>query len=220
MQPDRILFLDGEAIVVDKPAGLPVDPPRDGGLSMQNHMASLTFGFRRWPVAVHRLDRDTSGCLLLARNPKAAVRFGQAFEAGAVEKTYLAVLEGAPDEDTGTVELALGKTSSREVGWRIVPDARGKAAVTRWEVIARQDGRALVRFLPGTGRTHQLRVHAASGLGAPIVGDPVYGRGGAAMLLHAASIRLPRGDKPPVEATAPVPASFGAWAEWVASDAD
>ena len=220
MQPDRILFLDGEAIVVDKPAGLPVDPPRDGGLSLQNHMTSLTFGFRRWPVAVHRLDRDTSGCLLLARNPKAAVRFGQAFEAGEVEKTYLAVLEGAPAEEAGTIDLPLGKTSTREAGWRIVPDPRGKRAVTRWRVIARDAGRALVEFAPETGRTHQLRVHAASGLGAAIVGDPVYGSGGGAMLLHAASIRVPRGDKPPVEATAPVPASFGAWAEWVASDAD
>lgn len=220
MQPDRILFLDGEAIVIDKPAGLPVDPPRDGGLSLQNHMGSLTFGFRRWPVAVHRLDRDTSGCLLLARNPKAAVRFGQAFEAGVVEKTYLAVLEGVPDADAGEIDLPLAKVSSREDGWRMVGSPNGKRAVTRWQVVARNEGRALVAFAPATGRTHQLRVHAASGLGAPIVGDPVYGRGGGAMLLHARSIRLPRGDKPPVEATAPVPASFGAWAEWVASDAD
>lgn len=220
MLADRILFLDGEAIVVDKPAGLPVDPPRDGGLSLDNHMESLTFGFRRWPVAVHRLDRDTSGCLLLARHPKAAKRFGQAFEAGEVEKRYLAVLQGAPAEDAGVIDLPLAKVSSREDGWRMVGSPRGKPAVTRWEVIAREDGRALVAFRPATGRTHQLRVHAASGLGAAIVGDPVYGRAGGAMLLHAWSIRLPRGDKPPVEATAPVPASFGGWAEWVASDAD
>ena len=225
MQPDRILFLDGEAIVIDKPAGLAVDPPRDGGLSMQNHMNSLTFGFRRWPTTVHRLDRDTSGCLLLARNPKAAKRFGQSFEAGEVEKTYLAVLEGEPAEDTGEIDLALGKVSTREDGWRIVADPKGKPSRTRWEVVARQDGRSLVRFLPATGRTHQLRVHAASGLGAPIVGDPMYGRAiagqtGGPMLLHAATIRMPRGDKAPVEATAPVPASFGVWAEWVASDAD
>lgn len=225
MLADRILFLDGEAIVVDKPAGLPVDPPRDGGLSMDNHMASLTFGFKRWPVAVHRLDRDTSGCLLLARHPKAAKRFGQAFEAGEVEKLYLAVLEGAPAEDAGEIDMPLAKVSTREAGWRMVGDAKaGKRAVTRWEVIARDGGRSLVAFRPATGRTHQLRVHAASGLGAPIVGDPVYGhgggRGGEAMLLHAASIRLPRGDKPPVEATAPLPERFGAWREWVASDAD
>lgn len=220
MLADRILFLDGEAIVVDKPAGLPVDPPRDGGLSLDNHMESLTFGFRRWPVAVHRLDRDTSGCLLLARNPKAAKRFGQAFEAGEVEKRYLAVLDGAPTADAGVIDLPLAKVSSRGDGWRMVGNPRGKPAVTRWEVIAREGGRALVAFRPATGRTHQLRVHAASGLGAAIVGDPVYGRGGEPMLLHAWSIRLPRGDKPPVAATAPVPASFGGWAEWVASDAD
>ncbi len=77
---DRVLFIDGEALVIDKPAGLPVDPPRDGSLSMENHLAGLTFGFARWPVLVHRLDRDTSGCLLLARNPKSAARFTAAFE--------------------------------------------------------------------------------------------------------------------------------------------
>ena len=82
MLSDRILFIDGEAIVLDKPAGLPVDAPRDGGLSLENHLAGLTFGFHRWPTPVHRLDRDTSGCLLLARNPKAHKRFQAAFEAG------------------------------------------------------------------------------------------------------------------------------------------
>lgn len=220
MLADRILFLDGEAIVVDKPAGLPVDPPRDGGLSLDNHMESLRFGFRRWPVAVHRLDRDTSGCLLLARHPKAAKRFGQAFEAGEVEKLYYAVLEGAPAADAGEVDLPLAKVSSREAGWRMVGDPRGKAAVTRWEVLARQDGRSLVAFRPATGRTHQIRVHAASGLGAAIVGDPVYGRAGGPMLLHAAAILMPREGKDPVAATAPLPASFGAWREWVADDAD
>src|SRR5690606_370416 len=85
---DRILFLDGEAIVLDKPAGLPVDPPRDGSLSLENHLDSLRFGFKRWPLAVHRLDRDTSGCLLLARNPKAHGRFTRAFEERAVDKQY------------------------------------------------------------------------------------------------------------------------------------
>src|SRR3546814_1488882 len=81
-----LIFLDGEAIVLDKPSGLPVDPPRDGSISLENHLESLTFGFQRWPQAVHRLDRDTSGCLLLARNPKAHKRFQRAFEEGRVEK--------------------------------------------------------------------------------------------------------------------------------------
>src|SRR5690349_17374391 len=91
---ERVVFIDAEALVIDKPAGLPVDPPRDGSLSLENHLAGLTFGFARWPVPVHRLDRDTSGCLLLARNPKAAGRYTAAFEARQVEKSYLAVLDG------------------------------------------------------------------------------------------------------------------------------
>ena len=211
---DRVLFIDGEAIILDKPAGLPVDPPRDGGLSLENHLASLTFGFQRWPVAVHRLDRDTSGCLLLARNPKAAKRFAEAFATRQVRKSYLAVLDGIPAETEGLIDLPLGKTSTREAGWRMTPDTRGKAAITRWHLLAARDGRALVRFEPETGRTHQLRAHALHGLGLGILGDPVYHapqgssdwRGG--LLLHARSLSLPRGDKPPAAAVAPVPPGF------------
>jgi tRNA pseudouridine32 synthase/23S rRNA pseudouridine746 synthase len=205
---DRVLFLDGEALVIDKPAGLPVDAPRDGSLSVESHLASLTFGFARWPLPVHRLDRDTSGCLLLARNPKAHKRFAAAFEAGEVEKTYLAVLDDVPEASSGTIDLALGKTSTREAGWRMVPDPRGKRAVTHWRTLATKDGRALIEFTPETGRTHQLRVHAASGLGIPISGDPVYGRGKGPMLLHASKLRLSRGAKPPIEAEAPLPPAF------------
>ncbi|MGP7795898.1 RluA family pseudouridine synthase [Sphingomonas sp. CLY1604] len=212
MHGDRVLFLDGEALVIDKPAGLPVDPPRDGSLSLENHLDSLKFGFRRWPVPVHRLDRDTSGCLLLSRNPKAHARFQQAFERGAVEKRYLAVLAGVPDGEEGVIDLSLGKVSTREAGWRIVADPARKAARTAWQVIARQDGRALVEFRPTTGRTHQIRVHAATGLGLPVVGDPVYGAGEAGgMLLHAAALTVPRDGKEPIRAEAPLPDRFGAW---------
>ena len=211
MLGDRVLFLDGEALIIDKPAGLPVDPPRDGGLSLENHLGSLTFGFRRWPVAVHRLDRDTSGCLLLARNPKAQVRFQQAFEAGQVRKRYLAILDGLPEGERGTIELALRKVSSAERGWRIAVDPRGKAARTDWELLDTRDGRALVAFTPHTGRTHQLRVHAREGLGVPIVGDPVYGRADpAGMMLHAAAIALPRPGKEDAAAEAPWPERFAA----------
>ena len=217
MNPDHILFIDGEALVIDKPAGLPVDPPRDGSLSLENHMESLRFGFRRWPIAVHRLDRDTSGCLLLARNPKAAARFGQAFEGGEVDKLYLAVLDGVPGEEAGTIDLPLAKVSTRERGWRMVADESGrlggKPAQTGWRVLRAEGGRALVEFRPETGRTHQIRVHAATGLGAAVVGDPVYGRADpAGMLLHARRLVLPRPGKPAVEAEAPVPARFGAFA--------
>ena len=224
MHGDRVLFLDGEALVIDKPAGLPVDKPRDGSLSLENHLESLRFGFKRWPVAVHRLDRDTSGCLLLARNLKAGAKFQQAFEQGLVEKRYLAVLDGLVAGE-GLIELALGKTSTAEAGWRIVPDAKGKAARTAWRAIGARDGRTLVEFRPQTGRTHQIRVHAASGLGAPVVGDPVYGRADSSgpstssrhgMLLHAAELVVPRPGKEPVKGEAPLPERFGAWAELIA----
>lgn len=209
MDPDRILFLDGEALVIDKPAGLPVEPPRDGGLSLDNHMGSLLFGFRRWPVAVHRLDRDTSGCLLLARNPKALARFGQQFEAGAVGKVYHAILDGVPDGADGVIDLPLRKVSSREDGWRMVADAKGKAARTRWRVLRVDGERSLVEFRPETGRTHQIRVHAATGLGAPVLGDAVYGcvdpRG---LMLHARALTIPRPGKAEVVAEAPMPARF------------
>ena len=212
LDSDRILFLDGEALVIDKPAGLPVDRPRDGSLSLENHMEQLRFGFQRWPVAVHRLDRDTSGCLLLARNPKAGARFQRAFEAGEVEKTYLAVLDGVPDGDAGVVDLPLLKVSSAAAGWRMVANPKGKASRTAWRVLRAEDGRALVEFRPETGRTHQIRVHAATGLGAAVVGDPVYGRAGeSGMLLHAARLVVSRGAKPAVEAEAPLPERFGAW---------
>lgn len=205
---DHVLFLDGEAIILDKPAGLPVDAPRDGSISLENHLASLSFGFQRWPLPVHRLDRDTSGCLLLARNPKAHKRFAAAFQEGTVAKRYVAVLDGVPAQDDGVIDMALAKTSSPTEGWRIVPAKDGKIAVTQWRKLAQRDGRSLIAFTPQTGRTHQIRVHALHGLGCGIVGDPVYGRGGVPMLLHSRFLSIPRGAKPPAEATAPLPATF------------
>ncbi len=207
---DRVLFIDAEAMIVDKPAGLAVDAPRDGSLSVLNHLESLRFGFARLPMIVHRLDRDTSGCLLLARNPKAQKRFSQAFEAGLVEKSYLAVTEGVPVNESGIADMPLAKISTRETGWRMVPDAQGKVARTAWRVIGTKDDTALVEFRPETGRTHQLRVHAASGLGCPIVGDPVYGRSAAHMMLHAHTLSIGRQGKAALAAIAPLPAHFAA----------
>ena len=208
MFKDRVLFIDGEALVIDKPAGLPVDRPRDRSESLEDLLGELTFGFQRLPLPVHRLDRDTSGCLLLARNPKAMKRFGQAFEAGTIEKRYLAILDGVPEGETGTIDLPLAKRSTAETGWRMHADPVGKPAVTRWELIEVRDGRAMVAFYPETGRTHQIRVHAADGLGVPILGDPVYGRRGPAVMLHAAALTIPREGKPPIEAEAPIPVRF------------
>jgi tRNA pseudouridine32 synthase/23S rRNA pseudouridine746 synthase len=208
MWDNYVLFIDGEAIVIDKPAGLAVHPGSRTRESLEDYLRHFRFGFEREPLPVHRLDRDTSGCLLLARNPKAHKRFQRAFEEKKVAKTYLAVLDGVPEQEAGSVDMPLGKVSTREEGWRMVPDPKGKPSLTHWRTMAVKDGRAVVLFTPETGRTHQIRVHASEGLGVPISGDPVYGRGSGPMLLHALSIRVERGAKPPVEATAPLPPTF------------
>lgn len=215
MLEDRILYVDAEAIVIDKPAGLPVDTPRSGGDSVAARAVELKLGFQREPVAMHRLDQDTSGCLLLARNPKARAKFQRAFEAGTVEKTYLAVVDGVPEGEVGLIDLPLAKFSTAEEGWRMVPDEAGKRAQTRWRKLAEKGGQSLVEFKPLTGRTHQIRVHAARGLGAAIVGDPVYGARGEAMLLHSWQLVVPRGAKPPIDVTAMVPDSFGLWLDFL-----
>ena len=211
-----ILFEDGEALVIDKRGGLPIERPRKGGVSLEDNYEQLKLGFQRPPMPVHRLDTDTSGCLLLARNPKALKRFARSFEERQVEKRYLGILEGVPEETEGTIELSLAKISSAEKGWRMIAAKKGKPSVTHWRTLDVKDGRALVEFRPETGRTHQIRVHALTGLGIPLLGDPVYGsgpknNGGARRtMLHAAALTVPRDGKPPIDASAPLPRDFAA----------
>ncbi|HEU4650154.1 MAG TPA: RNA pseudouridine synthase, partial [Croceibacterium sp.] len=119
-------------------------------------------------------------------------------------------LAGVPATAQGTVELALSKVSSADKGWRMIPARKGKPALTHWRLLAEHGGRALVEFVPETGRTHQIRVHAASGIGIALLGDPVYGdgKGAARTVLHASRLEVPRDGKPPIVASAPLPAVF------------
>jgi tRNA pseudouridine32 synthase/23S rRNA pseudouridine746 synthase len=211
MLNDRILFIDGEAIVLDKPAGLPVDPPKRGGDSLTARINELKCGFQRPPAVMHRLDQDTSGCLLLARNPKARAAFQKAFEGRLVEKYYLAVIGSEIAGGEGVIEVALAKISSADAGWRMVGDPAGQAAVTHWRKIKVRGGQTMVEFRPLTGRTHQIRVHAREAFGSGIVGDRVYGIPGEAMLLHASRLVVPRTGKPAIDVIAPLPETFGEW---------
>lgn len=212
MNHPPILFEDAEALVIDKPGGLPLETPRKGGASLGDQLEALSLGFHNPPVPVHRLDTDTSGCLLLARNAKALKRFAKAFEERAVGKRYLGILAGVPHLTEGTIDLALSKISSAGAGWRMIPARKGKPSVTHWRVVAEIDGRALVEFRPETGRTHQIRIHSASGIGLPLLGDPVYGeaKGAKRTMLHAAGLEVPRATKPKIVASAPMPADFRA----------
>jgi tRNA pseudouridine32 synthase / 23S rRNA pseudouridine746 synthase len=209
-----ILFEDGEALVIDKPAGLPLDRPRAGGISLDDFLPTLRLGFAREPAAVHRLDRDTSGCLLLARNPKALKRFSAAFEQRLVAKVYLGIVAGKVEGDHGVIDLAMTKISSAADGWRMILAKKGKPALTRWRKLAENENGTLVEFRPETGRTHQIRVHALHGLGNALLGDPVYGErtssgpAAARTMLHASRITITRAGKPPVDAHAPMPADF------------
>jgi tRNA pseudouridine32 synthase/23S rRNA pseudouridine746 synthase len=208
---DRILYIDAGALVIDKPAGLPVDQPRRGGESVVSRLNELRAGFKRLPTPMHRLDQDTSGCLLLARSPKARSELQQAFEARQVEKYYLAVIGAEIAESEGAIDLPLTKRSTAEAGWRMVGDPKGQTAVTNWRRIAVHDGRTLVEFRPVTGRTHQIRAHAREAFGSGIVGDRVYGIPGGPMLLHASRLVVPRTKGSVIDVTAPLPDHFAEW---------
>jgi len=205
----RLLYRDGLMLILDKPAGLAVHAGPRGGENLRDFLVGLQFGNAQPPDLAHRLDRDTSGCLVLGRNRKALSKLGRLFSAGQVRKVYWAVVVGKPPQDEGLIDLPLAK-ENRKTGWNMRVDPKGQPSQTGYRRIGSGDGLSWLALEPKTGRTHQLRVHLAA-LGCPILGDPVYG--GTAtraarytLHLHAREIRVPLYPRrTPVKAVAQVP---------------
>lgn len=210
----RVLYRDALMLVIDKPAGIPVHAGPKGGPNMEQFFDALRFGLPRPPALAHRLDRDTSGCLILGRHRKALAKLGRLFASGQIAKTYWAIVEGGPREDEGRIDLPLRKRSLDKRSWRMETHPDGQPAVTEWRVLARgtgaDEGRTWLALHPRTGRTHQIRVHGAA-IGCPLVGDPVYGNGrpGEPLLLHARAVSVPLyPTRPAIDVEAPPPAVF------------
>lgn len=169
----RVLYEDDDVIVIDKPPGLAVHAAGIITDHLDLYLPWLARDGERVPGLAHRLDRDTSGCLVLGRHDRALKRLGVLFAGGEVAKTYWAVTEGVPTEPEGIIDLPLLKLPRRG-GFSIVVDPAGKPATSRYRVLGEARGLAWLELEPLTGRTHQLRIHCAA-VGCPIVGEPFYG---------------------------------------------
>lgn len=205
----RVLYKDQDVVVIDKPAGLAVHGGPNAVDHLELYLDALRFGWNLPPRLAHRLDRDTSGCLVLGRHAKALKRLGKLFADGRVEKVYWAVVLGRPAAEHGRIDLPIRKITGKG-GWRMVTDPCGQAALTDWRLLGAADGLAWIECRPRTGRTHQIRLHLKA-LGCPVRGDAYYGPDPAPPVplhLHARALSMPPlgPHKPPIAAEAPPPA--------------
>ena len=157
----RLIYRDGLMLIIDKPAGLAVHKGPKGGPSLEDYFDGLRFGLPRPPSLAHRLDRETSGCLVLGRHRKALAELSHLFRHGRVGKTYWAVVEGGPEANEGRIDLPLGRLDDK-IGWWMKHDPQGLPSATTWKVLGRAGGQSWLALEPLTGRTHQLRVHCAA----------------------------------------------------------
>lgn len=190
---DRLLYKDPLMLVINKPTGIAVHPGPGGGDNLEDHFEVLRFGLPANPCLAHRLDRDTSGCLILGRHRKALKKLGNLFAQGRILKTYWAVVQGVPSSESGTIDLPLKKQTEQKNRWWMMVHEEGQPAVTDYKLLATNGILSLLELYPKTGRTHQIRVHCAA-IGCPLVGDSAYNSAGLAegrLCLHARQIEVP-----------------------------
>jgi tRNA pseudouridine32 synthase / 23S rRNA pseudouridine746 synthase len=207
----RVLYRDSDIIIINKPWGLPVHYGTKTTVDLEQFLPYIAFDSDEPPRLVHRLDKDTSGCLVLARHADAAARLGRLFLAGKVSKTYWAIVEGRRESSDaiggqGRFDLPLLKVRIPGTS-KMVADPAGKPSLTDWRLLSADAGLQWLELAPRTGRMHQLRAHTAYS-GTPILGDPLYGSlqppvERLHLLARAVRITLPDGRV--VQATAPPP---------------
>lgn len=205
----RVLHKDGRVIVLDKPPGIAVHKGAGYGDNLEAHFDQLRFGEAENPGLAHRLDKDTSGCLVLGRDKASLAELGKLFSQGRVDKVYWAIAAGDIAGASGSIDAPLMRRSADKRSWWMKADPAGDPSLTHWRVLGRADGLTWLELRPETGRTHQLRVHCAH-IGHPIAGDAVYGgdraRSAARHLhLHARAIGLPQPGAAALAVTAPPP---------------
>ena len=214
--PLNVLFENGDLLVIDKPAGMVVHPSvgHDSGTLVHAVLAHSPdiqgIGGERRPGVVHRLDKDTSGIILMAKNDAAYQALQEQFSERTVEKTYLALVDGIPPTPSGRIEASIGRDPGHRQKMAVVPENKGRPAISIYSSAETFSEHTLLEVHPITGRTHQIRLHLAF-IGCPVVGDRVYGRRTPSLkvkrqFLHAAKImiRLP-GDDDPKTFEAPMP---------------
>jgi 23S rRNA pseudouridine1911/1915/1917 synthase len=221
--PLQIIFENEDLLVIDKPAGMVVHPAaghRTGTLvgAVLAHSPEVNgVGEIERPGIVHRLDKDTSGLILVAKNAATQRHLQQSFALRHTEKTYLALVAGRPPTPEGRIETPIGRDPSHRQRMAVVPPSRGREAVTLYHTRERFPESTLLEVHPLTGRTHQIRVHLAF-IGCPVVGDSVYGKrassagpSAARQMLHAWRLRIALpGEDEPREFEAPLPEDFAA----------
>ena len=214
---ERVVYMDDAILAIDKPAGLAVQGGSKTRVHLDGMLDALRFGAKERPRLVHRLDKDTSGVLLLARTAEAARWLTRSFRDRTTRKLYWAVTAGVPKIRSGLIDMPLKKSPGRK-GEKMMASEMGKSAETVYRVLDRAGRKsALLALEPLTGRTHQIRAHAALALEPPIIGDGKYGGGaafpdgvpeGGQLQLHARALRLAPPSGKDILIEAPVPASM------------